>query len=294
MYDAQFQLLLAFAAFINIKDIQNLHFILAFIQLLHDNGLSRGTVANYISACKHNFQAFDLNHKVFHHHQVQLLLKSFDINRPLQFKPKGIISIALLQEIINTCSILPFPVLFQAIFLFAYFSFLRISNLAPPTASSFDLTRHLTRGDVIWGPPGAHIIIKWAKSLQLRGQFQVVQIPMLHASVLCPVKALKKYLSLSQVHVNQPLFCNINGSPVTQTHIRNALATILRHLGLPPDQFTFHAFRRSGATLAFNNNVQLQNIQLHGGWRSSAIWAYLNSTHQAAGQVARTFQQFFT
>jgi len=77
---------------------------------------------------------------------------------------------------------------------------------------------------------------------------------------------------------------------VTQTHIRSALAKILHLLHLPPGIITFHAFRRSGATLAFNNNVAIQNIQVHGGWASSAIWQYLQSTHQAAGIVARTFQ----
>lgn len=290
MYDSQFQLLLSFAIFIDIKDIQDIHFILAFIQLLYDNGLTKQTIANYISACKHNYKVFNLQFQVFEHYKVQLLLKSFQINRPLQFRPKGIISVEMLHDIVRSTHILTFPALYKALFLLAYFSFLRISNLVPPTAGSFDLGRHLARGDIVWGAPGGHIVIKWGKALQSRGQFQVVQIPCLHASVICPVTALKQYFAQCMLHKNQPMFCYTSGQPVTQSNVRNALATVIRHLNLPPDLFTFHAFRRSGATLAFNNNVQLQNIQVHGGWRSAAIWSYLNSTHKAAGQVARTFQ----
>ena len=161
-------------------------------------------------------------------------------------------------------------------------------------ASAFDLGRYLTQGDIIWGTPGAHIIIKWAKALQTRGQFQVVQIPSLSNLLLCPVTALQLYQKQCPLHINKPMFCFRDKSVVTQTHIRSALATVLQHLQLPPDQFTFHAIRRLGATLAFNNNVQLQNIQVHGGWRSSAVWSYLTSTQKAAGQVASTFQQIIS
>ena len=39
----------------------------------------------------------------------------------------------------------------------------------------------------------------------------------------------------------------------------------------------FHSFRRSGVTLAFDHNIQLQNIMAHGLQRSSLVWIYLQN-----------------
>ena len=38
-----------------------------------------------------------------------------------------------------------------------------------------------------------------------------------------------------------------------------------------------HTFRHSGATLAFQLGVPLQDIQSHGTWASSAVWQYTSS-----------------
>ena len=51
----------------------------------------------------------------------------------------------------------------------------------------------------------------------------------------------------------------------------------------------FHSLRRSGATLAFDNNVQLQDIMAHGLWRSSAVWCYLQSSSLAPSIIPTTF-----
>ena len=37
-------------------------------------------------------------------------------------------------------------------------------------------------------------------------------------------------------------------------------------MGLDPDGFGFHAFRRSGACLAFDQRVPIEKIKLHGHW----------------------------
>ena len=72
--------------------------------------------------------------------------------------------------------------------------------------------------------------------------------------------------------------------------VRATLATILVNLYLSDKSLGFHAFRRSGASFVFNQNVHLQNIQAHGGWQSDAIWTYLHNTPTAASQVAQTFR----
>ena len=166
-----------------------------------------------------------------------------------------------------------------------------MSNISSETIKNYDHTRHLAKGDIIMGSPGAHLVIKWSKTNQFRNRHQVVQIPVLFASSLCPVTALVEMLKYNSGDDNSPMF-NIPYTtiPVTQFQIRSSLASLLNCLKLPNHFITFHSFRRSGVTLAFNNDVSIQNLKVHGGWRSDAIWTYLKTTNQAAGIVAQTFQ----
>ena len=46
--------------------------------------------------------------------------------------------------------------------------------------------------------------------------------------------------------------------------VRSFLKLVIINLGLNPSQYTFHMFRRSGASMAFDNNVQFENIKQHG------------------------------
>ena len=63
---------------------------------------------------------------------------------------------------------------------------------------------------------------------------------------------------------------------------------------LNPKDYGFHCFRRSGATLALELKVPLENIKIHGHWKSDAIWSYLSDTPKAASVVASAFQQHIT
>ena len=111
-------------------------------------------------------------------------------------------------------------------------------------------------------------------------------------SPLCPVAAVKKLLSSTSGSNNSPLFqvqCFDKWVPLTDTRLRKFLAKLLKALNLTPWGYTFHSLRRSGATLAFNLNVPMQDIQSHGTWTSEAVWAYVTQDHNAADTVAHTF-----
>ena len=77
--------------------------------------------------------------------------------------------------------------------------------------------------------------------------------------------------------------------PLLAFTVRQTLAKIIMALLMKPSAFTFHAFRRSGATFSFNNNVAFEDIRLQGSWKSDAIYTYLQSTN-AARKVASSFQ----
>ena len=71
---------------------------------------------------------------------------------------------------------------------------------------------------------------------------------------------------------------------------RSFLRMVTLSLGLNPKHFTFHAFRRSGASLAFNHDVKLDHIKQHGHWCSESVWIYLKSTPKATATIPLMFQ----
>ena len=52
---------------------------------------------------------------------------------------------------------------------------------------------------------------------------------------------------------------------------RDALKSVLSHVGLPSEGFGFHVFLRSGATVAFHHQVPPKHIMAHGIWRSNTV-----------------------
>ena len=170
------------------------------------------------------------------------------MNVHLTLKPIRTISIQMLHQILQVCDSLQTPIVFKALYLFTFFSFLRLSNILPHAVKQFDVTRHLTRGDLIFAPGFCMIIIKWSKTLQDRQSFTTVTIPDLDRSPLCPIKALFAVVPASK---NAPLFClskNANVTPLTDSVARKHLKQVSTVLQIDPP-LTFHLFRKSATTL---------------------------------------------
>ena len=171
--------------------------------------------------------------------------------------------------------------------------FYRLSSLVPPNQRSFDKSRYPKVRDVIWGSPGAHIVTKCTKSIQVSGKFQVIQIPKLKRRDICPVRALKGLISKDHKD-SHPIFQHTQGTLVIAYQVRRVLKETVSTLGWYPEGLGFHALRRSGACWAFDKGIGLDQIKSHGGWKSDAIWRYLISTPKASGKVARMFGQHLT
>ena len=129
--------------------------------------------------------------------------------------------------------------------------------------------------------------------MQNRDSVKIIKIPLLGTSPLCPVQALKNLLILTPGNQNDPLFQIKNEGgrwvPSTDTKVRRHLQAILTRINLSQSQISLHTFRRSGATLAFNANVSLQNIKSHGTWTSDCVWRYIVQDHNASQEVAEAF-----
>ena len=128
--------------------------------------------------------------------------------------------------------------------------------------------------------------------MQLNNQARLLSLPLLN-SIICPVTAIKKLLKTNPGGKNSPLLqfrVSNTLQPLTDTRVRKHLKNILNFLTIGDKNLTFHAFRRSGATYAFNNNVTLQNIQQHGTWSSECVWRYVSDSVEASSQVSDTFR----
>ena len=149
---------------------------------------------------------YDLDCSPLNHRKIHLFIKSVSMNSPYCPKVKANFTIPLLIQLSKACDHIRYGFLYRAIFLLAFFGFLRLSNLAPSSSRLFDPSRHFLRSDIIFGPPGAHIIVKWAKAMQGSPKYQVIQIPFFKSSPICPVSALKLLLSSIKVPPSSPLF----------------------------------------------------------------------------------------
>ena len=75
--------------------------------------------------------------------------------------------------------------------------------------------------------------------------------------------------------------------------LRLHLKNILIDLNMDHTKFPFHTFRRSGAILAYNLDINMEEIKRHGTWRSDSVYTYIVADPQRAVGVANNFQKFF-
>ena len=167
----------------------------------------------------------------------------------------------------------------KALFLVAFFSFLRRSNLL---ANSRDESGHASLGvlrkDVSIAHDGAVLRVYRTKTLLFKDRMLSIPIPAVPKSILCPVAALKKYMSLVPAQPDDPLFmvpANDNYQPISGKTANDFLKKCIDFLGLDRRVYSMHSFRRGGATFAIRAGAPAQFIKSQGDWASEAYLVYL-------------------
>ena len=288
-----FRLFLAFLVF-HQKSLHqvDVFILLAFFEFLHLNKFTVSNITNYSSALKSKMALLGFNITQFEDLRVQSFMKALQKQSPMSVRIKPIFDIQTLKQICNLCDSTYQGQVFKVAYLLGFFAFLRLSNLCPHSAATFDMFKHLTRGDVFCHHNGMKILIKWSKTMQMGNQAKVISIPLLNSEI-CPVLAIRKLLAITPGSKNAPLFQFKEGQvyqPLIDTRVRKHLKNILQMLKIENSNLTFHAFRRSGATFAFQNNAALQNIQQHGTWTSECVWRYISDSTVASTQVSDIFR----
>ena len=209
-HSSHLTLLLQFLQFINTDITAMSHLTtLAFIEFLQFNCLSSSNIQAHISSLRSQFKSFGLSPLPLSHHLVTLALKSLAINVPATRRVKGIFDLEVLHNLVALCDGFPLGFVYKSVFLLAFFAFFRLSNLVPPSVSSFSPLVHLCRGDFIPHSSFATIVVKWSKTLQNQSQFATVQVPCLGSSPLCPLAAVAAMASTLPLPANPPCFLSL-------------------------------------------------------------------------------------
>ena len=197
--------------------------LLVFLEYLHTNNLSPNVIQNYLSsihtaAIKYNLQ---VQHTTSHLLTRFIRSISNSINSSFAPTPRGVFEIKTMYHISRACDSLPDPHLFRAVFLTAYFAFLRMSNIAPHSIKQFEPSKHFLRQGTIFGDPGVHLIVKWTKTLQDHTAHHIVQLSELHNPYLCLVRALRVLSSSRPLPPSAPFFATIcpPHTQIIDTHI---------------------------------------------------------------------------
>ena len=291
-YERMFQLFLAFLVVVDLSlpEVSALD-VLAFMEYLAQSGMSPDNITNHITAIRSMSIMHGLDTAPFRDQRIPLFVKSLKINRPLAPVIKLVIDHTLLLQIITVSGYLQFPLVYKPLYLLAFFSFLRISNILPHAAKNFDSTRHLCVGDVVFAFQRAVIVVKWSKTLQDRIKTTTVDIPYLGASALCPIAALQQMMATYPSHSDSALFQIPQGKtlvPLTDSAARKHLKQVSSLLGLHRS-LTFHDFHTGGgASWAFQHGVPIQDIQAQGTWTSNCVWRYI-ALPSSQSQVSAAF-----
>lgn len=199
--------------------------------------------------------------------------KGADVKKKLPITPRILLQTKTVLDFTN-----PNHVVFWAICLVGFFSFLRKSNLLPSSMAAFDPKKHLTRSDFQLHRWGLSMRISWSKTIQFNQRSFEVPLPYLPNHPLCPVTAVWAAFRLTpSAPSNGPAFVLPNPSfpPMLYTQFISILRSSLSSIGLNPTHYAGHSLRRGGASWAFQCLLPGEVIKCMGDWRSDAYLQYL-------------------
>lgn len=146
----------------------------------------------------------------------------------------------------------------------SFFGFLRISELL-----------HLKKNDLYYDIDTNKLIlnIRYSKTDQIGQGFKTYLYNNTH----------KIYHPLNFIGFVSNLNDDDNIVDITEDLLRKRLNQILIELDMDPKQFSWHSFRRGGATLASQNHIDPAVIKTHGRWQSEAYLLYVDRDQDNAG-----------
>lgn len=235
------------------------------------------TINNYLSAVVvlHRYHGFEANFRDTFY--IKLVIKGLRRilgdepckSRPLQ--PEQLLAcyyhMDKSSELVQAC--------WGAIIL-CFRSLLRKSNVLP---SSSLVDRHvLRRSDVRFHSWGMMLHVKSSKTIQYNERKLEIPIFSIPGSPLCAVNMLQEHWVRFPASLDSPLFMKSTKQgmrPLLYNDVLQCLKSLVRTIGLDPQNVGLHSLRRSGATFLCRIGVPLSDIKCAGDWRSLAVLEYL-------------------
>ena len=171
---------------------------------------------------------------------------------------------------------------FSFAFALAFTTFVRQSNLAPQSESSFNPAKHTQRKDMVQSKDGLFLAVFWTKTRQHSRTPDLIPLPLLKDSILCPVFHWIKYKDYSRgAPMQGPLLVTTAQAgakavftTITLPFLRSVFANLVQEAGLT-GQFTLHSLRRGGSQTCYRGGAAISDVMLQGTWTSGAVWDYL-------------------
>lgn len=251
--------------------------VTAFIEHLARTQRTAAAVLSSVSTLRAVLQRNEISTRSFSARSVSLLLRSIKINKRTPAIQRPPVHLPELRMIVYQLQSMDYaPQLRLAILLLFTTSF-RQSNLAPQSQRGFDRTRHLTRADVRVAASYLQIQEKWSKTRQQISRDRWLAVPRVAGSALCLHAAVLAMLRVSPTRrPSQPLLVFDDGAPMPLSYITRAFKLALVRAGLSSRGITLHSLRRGGARFLQRAGVSPSDIASHGGWRSAAMYRYIN------------------
>jgi len=244
-----------------------------YLAHLHNKGLASSTISSYNSAVGffhklHNLA--DPSNSFF----ILKLLQGIKKTNP-SFDNRLPITLPILKKLVDilpvSCSSYYYSVLYKAMFLLAFYGFLRIGEITRNDQNE-GKNHCLQLQDVKAVSDGFIISFKSYKH-STPGLITQIHIGKQEINY-CPVFHLAQYLYLRSKSPG-PLFISPEGSPVNRVQFTQILNQSLSLAGLPSSCYKSHSFRIGASSFAMELGKSDAQIRALGRWKSNAFLKYI-------------------
>ena len=255
------------------------------------------TVRNYVSGVKTLHTLCEISYAGEKCMELKLTLRGIARLKPYCAKQAAPLTPDILIQLFPLFDFdSPLDCTMWALFLLAFFTLSRKSNLVVTGSDPFDPLKQLCREDVEVGSGGLLVCMRWSKTNQFGKKIHDVPLVSIPGHPLCPVRAYKRMIQLVPGEASDPAFFSyLPGSgdklPITYYLLQKYIKEAVGAIGLNPELFSSHSLRRAGATWAFRSRVRPDLIKSQGDWTSLCYLRYIDFSLHERLEVSEKMSQ---
>ena len=240
--------------------------------------LKYSSVKQYLNIIRVLHLEWNLPNPLLNNFNLQSVLRGIRRHLGNRVMRKEPITPALLLTLLSHLDITsPFGANVWAAALLMFFGLLRKSNVLPASPGAFNPTLHLRRRDLTFTNKGLQVLIRWSKTNQFQERQQVLPLPRITGSKLCPSQAVFHALDLTRgAPLDGPALVLPHGCHHRPLTAPTFVAEIKQKLSEHCDtsRIAGHSFRRGGACWAYSSGVPVDLIRQLGDWKSNSYTLY--------------------